>query len=145
VVGTTRCLLKSKGLSGWLWGEVVVTAVYLLNRSPTRNLEGRTSFEAWYEKKSGVQHLRTFGCVVHVKDTTPNLKKLDDWSRPMIFIGYEPGSKTYCIYNPLMKKEHVSRDVILKSRNNGIGAKEVITARPRLMMTHSRLRWSTPL
>jgi transposase InsO family protein len=46
VVGTARCLLKFKGLSGWFWGEAVVTAVYLLNRSPTRSLEGRTSFEA---------------------------------------------------------------------------------------------------
>jgi hypothetical protein len=44
--------------------------------------------------------------------TTPNLKKLDDRSRPMIFIGYEPGSKAYSVYNPLTKKVHVSRDVI---------------------------------
>jgi hypothetical protein len=54
VVGTARCLLKFKVLPGWLWGEAVATAVYLLNRSPTRSLEGRTPFEAWYEKKLGV-------------------------------------------------------------------------------------------
>jgi hypothetical protein len=59
-----------------------------------------------------VQHLRTFGCLVHVKDATPNLKKLDDRSRPMIFIGYEPGSKAYRVYNPLTKKVHVIRDVV---------------------------------
>jgi hypothetical protein len=112
VVGIARCLLKFKVLPGWLWGEVVATAVYLLNRSPTRSLEGRTPFEAWYEKKPGVQHLCTFGCVIYVKDTTPNLKKLDDMSRPMIFIGYELGSKAYRVYNPLTKKVHVSRDVI---------------------------------
>jgi hypothetical protein len=44
--------------------------------------------------------------------TTPNLKKLDERSRPMIFIGYEPGLKAYSVYNPLTKKVHVSRDVI---------------------------------
>jgi hypothetical protein len=93
VVGTARCLLKSKGLSRWLWGEVVAMAVYLLNRSPSRSVEGKTPFETWYEKQSGVQHLRTFRFVVHMKDTTPNLKKLDDRSWPMVFIGYEPGSK----------------------------------------------------
>jgi hypothetical protein len=116
VVGTARCLLKSKELPGWLWGEVVATVVYLLNRSSMRSLEGRTSFEAWYGKKPGVQHLRTFRCVVHVKDTTLNLKKLDKRSRPMIFIGYEPRSKAYCVYNPLTRKVHVSRDVIFEEQ-----------------------------
>jgi hypothetical protein len=94
VVGTPRSLLKSKGLPGWLWGEVVATAVYLPNRSSMRILEGRTPFEACYKKKPGVQHLRTFRCIVHVKDTAPNLKKLDDRSRPMIFISMNQGQRT---------------------------------------------------
>jgi hypothetical protein len=50
--------------------------------------------------------------VVHVKDTTLNLKKLDDRSRPMIFIGYELGSKAYRVYDPVNKKVHVSRDIV---------------------------------
>jgi transposase InsO family protein len=112
VVGTTHCLLKSKGLPGWLWGEVVATAVYLLNRSLTRSLEGKTPFEAWFGKKPGVHHLCTFGCVVHVKNTVPNLIKLEDRSMPMIFIGYETGSKAYRAYDPVTHKVHVSRDVI---------------------------------
>jgi hypothetical protein len=28
------------------WGEVVVTAVYILNRSPTNALNGRTPYKA---------------------------------------------------------------------------------------------------
>jgi transposase InsO family protein len=112
VVGTARSLLKSKRLPRWLWGEAVATAVYLLNRSPTRSVEGKTSFEVWYGKKPGVHHLRTFGCVVHVKNTTPNLKKLEDRSQPMIFIGYELGSKAYRAYDPVSKKVHVTRDVV---------------------------------
>jgi hypothetical protein len=71
-----------------------------------------TPFEVWYGKKSTVQHLRTFWCVVHVKDTTPNLKKLDEHNRRMIFIGYEPGSKAFRAYGPLTRKIHVTRDVI---------------------------------
>jgi hypothetical protein len=90
----------------------VATAVYVLNRSPTKGVQGMTPFEAWYGKKPAVQHLRTFECVVHVKDTTPNLKKLDDRSRRMIFIGYEPGSKAFRAYDPLTRKVHVTRDAI---------------------------------
>jgi hypothetical protein len=61
VVGTTRKLLKSKGLLRWLWGEAMATAMYLLNSSPTRSVEGKTPFEAWYGKQPGVQHLRHLG------------------------------------------------------------------------------------
>jgi hypothetical protein len=111
-VGTTRSLLKSKGLPGWLWGEAVAIAVYLLNIPPMKRLQGQTPFEAWYGKKSGVLHLHTFACVVHVKNTRPNLKKLEDRSMSMIFIGYEPWSKAYRVYDPVLKKVHVSRDVI---------------------------------
>jgi hypothetical protein len=59
-----------------------------------------------------VQHLRTFCCVVHVKNMAPNLKKLDDRSKPMIFIGYEPRSKAYRAYNLVAKKVHVFRDMV---------------------------------
>jgi hypothetical protein len=53
-----------------------------------------------------------FGCVVHVKYRTPNLKNLDDRSQPLVFIGYEPGSKDYHAYDSTMKKVHLSRDVV---------------------------------
>jgi transposase InsO family protein len=66
VVETARSLLKAKGLPGWFWGEAVLTAVYLLNRAPTKSVEGMTPFEAWYGKKPAVHHLRTFGCLVYV-------------------------------------------------------------------------------
>ena len=35
VVATARVLLKQRGMSAIYWGEAVMTAVHLLNRSPT--------------------------------------------------------------------------------------------------------------
>ena len=114
VVEMARCLLKSKGVPGEFWGEAVTTAVYLLNRAPTKSLQGRTPYEAWYNKKPRVHHLRTFGCVVHVKQAGPGISKLSDRSTPMVFIGYEKGTKGYQVYDPLAKKLHISRDVIFE-------------------------------
>lgn len=85
-------MLKAKVLPNWFCGEAVLTAVYVLNRSPTKSVEGMTPFEAWYGKKPGVHHLRMFGCIVYVKNTTPHLKKLEDRVRRMIFVGYERGT-----------------------------------------------------
>lgn len=107
-----RCMLKAKGLPPKFWGEAVTTAVYVLNRSATKSLENMTPFEAWYGKKPAVHHLRTFGCIVHVKLPAANLKKLDDRSKPMIFVGYEPGSKAYRAYDPVSWRVHVTRDAV---------------------------------
>ncbi|WVZ61915.1 hypothetical protein U9M48_011722 [Paspalum notatum var. saurae] len=111
VVGTARSLLKAKELPAWFWGEAVNTAVYLLNRVPTKAVEGKTPFEAWYGKKPAVHHLKTFGCIVYVKNTAPHLKKMEDCGRKMIFVGYERGSKAYRAYDPVAKRVHVTRDV----------------------------------
>jgi len=46
--------------------------------------------------------------------TVPNLRKLDDRSRRMIFVGYEPSSKAYRAYDPTTRRVHISRDVIFE-------------------------------
>ena len=86
----------------------MVTAVYLLNRSSCKAIGGRTSYELWTGSTPAVHHLRTFGCVAHVKVTAPNLRKLDDRSRRMIFVGYEVGSKVYRVYDPMTRWVHIS-------------------------------------
>lgn len=56
--------------------------------------------------------MRTFGCIAHVKVTRPHVTKLDDRSIKMVFLGYEPGSKGYRVYDPARGRLHVSRDVV---------------------------------
>jgi hypothetical protein len=43
-----RTLLKQRGMSAVFCGEAVVTAVYILNRSPTKALNARMPYEAWH-------------------------------------------------------------------------------------------------
>jgi transposase InsO family protein len=112
VVGAARSMLKAKGLPGWFWGEVVTTAVYLLNRVPCKANGGRTPFELWHGKTPIVQHLKVFGCIMYVKNTVPYLKKLDDRGRKMIFVGYERGSKVHRAYDPVTRRVIVTHDVV---------------------------------
>jgi hypothetical protein len=107
-------MLKAKGLPGMFWGQAVSTVVYLLNRSSSKSIGGKTPYELWTGSPPGVQHLRTFECIAHVKATTLNLKKLDDRSCRMIFVGYEPGSKAYRTYDPTTRLVHISRDVVFE-------------------------------
>jgi hypothetical protein len=112
VVGMARSMMKAKKLPSFLWGEAVTTAVYVLNRTFTRSVDGRTPYEAWHRRKPSVEHFRVFGCIAHVKSARPFLRKLDDRSTPMVFIGYEPGSKAYRVYDPATRRVHVTRDVV---------------------------------
>ena len=107
-------MLKAKGLPGEFWGEAVTTAIYLLNRSSSKNVGGKIPYELWTGSVPGVQHLRTFGYIAHMKVTTPNLKKLDDRSRRTIFVGYEPGSKAYQVYDTVTQRVHISRDLVFE-------------------------------
>ncbi|XP_071678323.1 uncharacterized protein [Lolium perenne] len=47
VLATTWSMMESKDLPGKFCGEAVNTAVYLLNRAPTRSMVGGTPYEAW--------------------------------------------------------------------------------------------------
>ena len=46
VVGMARSMMKAKGMPARFWGEVVTTAVFILNRVPTKAPKGKTPFEA---------------------------------------------------------------------------------------------------
>ena len=73
VVSMVRAMLKAKDLPRELWGEAVNTAVYILNRASSKALQGQTPYEKWTGRKPSVDHLRTFGCIAHVKDDNMHL------------------------------------------------------------------------
>jgi hypothetical protein len=81
VIGMARALLKQRGMLAVFRGDAVVTAVYILNRSPTKALNGRTSYEVWHGCKPTVSHLRVFGCLVFDMELG-HIGKLNDRSTP---------------------------------------------------------------
>jgi transposase InsO family protein len=111
VVGMAQALLKQRGMSAVFWGEAVVTAVYILNRSPTKAFNGRTPYEAWHGRKPAVSHLRVFGCLAFTKELG-HIGKLDDRSTPGVFIGYAEGSKAYRILDPGTQHVRMTCDVV---------------------------------
>jgi len=82
LLNMVRCILKTKKVPSFLWGEAANVATYVLNKSPTRRLKLMTLEEAWTCVKPDVSHLRIFGslCYKHVLD--PFIRKLDDKSTP---------------------------------------------------------------
>ena len=116
MVEMARCMLKGKGLPDSFWAKAVHTAVYILNRSYTKAVQGKTPLEAYSDKKPFVSHYWIFGseCYAHVPDKLRT--KLEDKSRKCIFLGYIKETKGYRLYDVEAKKIIVSRDVVFAER-----------------------------
>ncbi|KAI3730682.1 hypothetical protein L1987_61855 [Smallanthus sonchifolius] len=111
VLNMTRSILKAMSIPQDFWAEGVRHSVYILNRISTKSLNEDTPYEALKGKKPNLAHLRVFGCVGHVKVTKPWLKKLDDRSVPMVYLGAKIGTKGHRMYDVTKRRIVVSRDV----------------------------------
>nr|GEU86427.1 zinc finger, CCHC-type [Tanacetum cinerariifolium] len=96
------------------WAEAIRHAVYVLNRVSTKALKDYTPYEALNDIKPNMRYLRVFGCKAYAKVTKPHLKKLDDRSKELVYLGTQPGSKAYRLFDPVTKDMVVSRDVKFK-------------------------------
>ncbi|KAH9799278.1 hypothetical protein KPL71_000300 [Citrus sinensis] len=107
-----RSLLQRSGLPKSFWPEAVVWSVYILNRSPTIAVQNITPEEAWSGCKPAVDHFRVFGCIAYVHVPDEKRRKLDHKGVKCIFLGVSDHSKAYKLYDPIIKKIVISRDVI---------------------------------
>lgn len=114
ILDMARSMVKGKDLPREFWAEAVATAVYLLNRCPTKSVRNMTPEEAWSSFKPSVAHLRVFGCIAYAKIPEARRIKLDDKGVKCIFVGYGDRTMGYKLYNPLTKKVIISRDVVFE-------------------------------
>lgn len=101
-----------------------MTAVHLLNCSPTKSLEGKTPYEAWHRRTPSVGHLCPFGCLAYLKELN-HVGKLHDQSSPSVFIGYTEGAKAYRILDPMTRRVRTSRDVVFDEGQGWNWAKNI--------------------
>ena len=94
-----RSMISRTNLPGFLWGEALKTALYILNRVPTKVVP-LTPFELWTGRKPSLNHLKVWGCPAEVKLYNPALSKLDSRTTRCYFVSYPDHSKGYRLYNP---------------------------------------------
>jgi hypothetical protein len=140
VVGMAQALLKQRGMPTVFWGEAVVTTVYILNRSPTKILNGKTSYEAWHGRNPMVSHLRVFGCLTFTKELG-HISKLDDRSTPGVFIDYAEGSKAYRILDLGTQRVHTdTRRSVRRRTRMGMGQSDGRRLDSDVRQLHRRVR-----
>jgi hypothetical protein len=103
IMNMTRSMLKAKHMPHKFWGEATSTAVYIINRSPTKKLQNKTPHEAWTVLKPSVSHFRIFGSLSFKHVPNQVRRKLNDRSQPMILLRYHPTGASNCIHLKITK------------------------------------------
>uniref|UniRef100_A0A1B6C2D3 Integrase catalytic domain-containing protein n=2 Tax=Clastoptera arizonana TaxID=38151 RepID=A0A1B6C2D3_9HEMI len=113
LLNKARAMIFDSNLTKEIWGEAVLTAAYLLNRSPFATVD-KTPAEKWYGKMPDLSRLQVFGSVGYSK-ILGQLKKLDRRSKKMIFVGYALNG--YRMWDGEKRRINISRDVIFEKKN----------------------------
>lgn len=117
----TRALIKQAELPMSYWAEAVVMSAYLLNRLPSKSVQGKTPYEAWHKCKPSVQHIRIFGspAYAHLNKQQTQHSKLSDRARKLVFVGFTEGIKAYKLLDPQTKRVIYSRSVVFDENFSG--------------------------
>lgn len=114
ILETSRALLIESRVPSVFWFEAVASAVYLLNRLPTRALKFITPLQALSSKFTIPSILmlqpRIFGCSVFVHIPKARRTKLDPCAVKCVFLGYGIHQKGYRCFDPITKKLYVTMD-----------------------------------
>jgi hypothetical protein len=91
ILEVARSLMFTMNVPKFLWSEAVLTATYLINRTPSKILAMKTPCEILLSENKFVVPPKFFGCTYFVRDHRPQVGKLDPRAVKCIFVGYPAG------------------------------------------------------
>lgn len=113
IIEAVRTMMAAKNLDKKFWAEAANTAVYIINRSGTSTINGKTPYQLWNSKEFDLKNLKIpFGAEVWFHIPKEKRKKLDVKSEKGIFVGYGETTKGFRIFNPKKNAVTLERDVI---------------------------------
>ena len=110
-----RSTLLSANIPHKFWGELVLSAAYILNRCTSKANPTTTPLQLWRgnDLKPTLKHLKTIGCLCYAK--IPSVKvatKLHPKGIKCALLGYSSNSKEYRLWNLIDNKLIQERNVI---------------------------------
>jgi len=94
------------------WGECALAATYLINRTPSPILKGKTPYEILFDAQPTCDHIKAFRCLCYAHKYQRQKDKFASRSTKCIFVGYPFGKKVWKVYDLDSEELFVSRDII---------------------------------
>src|SRR6267142_1551421 len=112
IMDKAMSMLHTTALSNGFWEHAISMATHIYNRTPIHSLKWHTPHEAWNAGHvPDVSYFRVFGCKAYMHVPADKRCKLDTKAVQVTFVGYEPGSKGYRLWDKNTRSVHLSRDV----------------------------------
>ncbi|CAM8998803.1 unnamed protein product [Rhodiola kirilowii] len=112
ILNVARALMFQAQFPTRFWGECVLAASHLINRTPTAVLAGKTPYEVLFGVAPSFDNLRVMGCLCYVHHQLRDKDKFAARSRKCVFTGYPYGKKGWQVYDLEKGEFFVSRDVV---------------------------------
>lgn len=112
ILNVARALRFQANLPIDFWGECVLTAGYLINRTPSLILKGKSPYEILFGQTPTYSHFRIFGYLCYAHNRPRKKDKFGERSRKCIFVGYPYGKKGWRLYDLDSGEYFESRDVV---------------------------------
>ncbi|KAJ0700404.1 putative RNA-directed DNA polymerase [Helianthus annuus] len=111
VVETGLSLLAHSTMPQRFWHFAFETAVYLINRLPSRVSSNKSPFEHAFLRKPDYSFLRVFGsqCFPYLRPY--NRHKIEFRSTPCVFLGYSLSHHGYRCFDPSTERIYIARHV----------------------------------
>ncbi|KAD7117435.1 hypothetical protein E3N88_04703 [Mikania micrantha] len=89
-----NAMLISSGMSQDMWGEVILSATYLLNKIPFKKKDV-TPYELWMGRNPSYKYLKVWWCQAKVVVPPPKVQRIGPKTVDCVFIGYAHHSSAY--------------------------------------------------
>ncbi|KAJ9548782.1 LOW QUALITY PROTEIN: hypothetical protein OSB04_021325 [Centaurea solstitialis] len=111
ILNVARALRFQGNLPIDFWGECILGAGYLINRTPSSLLAFKTPYEILFGQPPSYNNLRVFGSLCYAHNQKAKSDKFDSRSRRCVFVGYPHTKKGWKLYDLDTGDHFVSRDV----------------------------------
>ena len=112
LIETTRNLLVHGEVHEHFWGDVILTAYYLITRMPSSVLKNNIPHSILFSHEPlHPLPLRVFGSTCFVHNFSPGLDKLSSRSHKCVFLGSPRPQKGYKCFYPFLNRYFVSANV----------------------------------
>ncbi|KAL4323895.1 hypothetical protein GQ457_11G003570 [Hibiscus cannabinus] len=112
LLAVARALFFQARVPTRFWGDCVLTATYVINRLPSKVLDGKSPYELLNSCMPSYSHLKVFGCLCFVSTLKASRDKFTERALAGVFIGYAHGTKGYKVYILQTHTIVVSRNVV---------------------------------
>lgn len=112
LLNVARALCFQPNLPTQFWIESILTATFLINRTPSKVLNLDTPYARLHNSPPSYINLRVFGCLAFVSIFSAGMNKFEPRARLYVFIGYPPGVKGCKLLDFHTHEIFISRDVI---------------------------------